>query len=180
MITGRQIRMARAALRWTAQELAAQSGVSWATIQRVEATDSVPSALGKTLDAIQRAFQAAGVQFIDSDNGGPGVRLKKPTIRLISRRANPEGLAIKFRVAYRGQEIECTLGRRILDTWDRAHYSDRAKLESAFDNHASAIFEHARGAIDAGRVRDGFLTLEPDDFPEIKSESDGGTRPAYP
>lgn len=172
MITGRQVRMARAALRWSAKELAIRSRVSWATVQRIEATDGVPSALGKNLEAIQRTIEAAGVEFIDSDNGGPGARLKKPTIRLISRRANPDGLAIRFRVAYRGQEIECTLGTRILDTWDRAHYShpaELAKLESAFDNHASVIFERARGAIDAGRVRDGFLTLGPDDFPEIKS-----------
>ena len=69
--------MARAALRWTAQRLAEQSGVSWATIQRVEATDSVPSTLSKNLDAIQRALEAGGVGFIDSDDGGVGVRLRK-------------------------------------------------------------------------------------------------------
>ena len=76
MITGLQIRLARTALRWTAEELAEKSGVSWATIQRMEATDGVPAALAKNLQAIQRTLEAAGVVFIDEDGGGPGVRLR--------------------------------------------------------------------------------------------------------
>ncbi len=74
MITGIQIRMARAALRWSAKQLASEAGVSWATIQRIEATDGVPSALGQNLEAIQRALEAAGVEFIDTDDGRPGIR----------------------------------------------------------------------------------------------------------
>jgi hypothetical protein len=31
-----------------------------------------------TLDVVRRAFEAAGVQFIDENGGGPGVRLRKP------------------------------------------------------------------------------------------------------
>ena len=76
MITGIQVRMARAALRWSAKHLASKTGVSWATIQRIEATDGVPSALGQNLEAIQRTLEAAGVEFIDTDNDGPGIRLK--------------------------------------------------------------------------------------------------------
>jgi hypothetical protein len=32
-----------------------------------------------TLDVIRRAFEAAGVDFIDENGGGPGVRLRKPS-----------------------------------------------------------------------------------------------------
>ena len=75
MITGIQIRMARAALRWSAKELASKTGVSWGTIQRMEATDGVPSALGQNLEAVQLALEAAGIELIDADNGGPSIRL---------------------------------------------------------------------------------------------------------
>ncbi len=75
MITGRQVRMARAALRWSAKVLAEKAGVSWDTVQRMEASDGVPSASAKSLDAVERALEAAGVEFTDGD--APGVRLRK-------------------------------------------------------------------------------------------------------
>ena len=70
------MRMARAAIRWTAEKLAKEAKVSWATIQRMEASDDVPSALAQTLDAVQQALEAAGIEFIEENGGGPGVRLK--------------------------------------------------------------------------------------------------------
>ena len=75
MITGSQIRMARACLRWTAKDLAERSGVSWATIQRMESADGVPSASGKNLEAVQRSLEAVGVEFTNANM--PGVRLKR-------------------------------------------------------------------------------------------------------
>ena len=67
--------MARTALRLTAQELAEKSGVSWATIQRMEATDGTPAALTKNLEAVQKALEALGVAFTNDDE--PGVKLRK-------------------------------------------------------------------------------------------------------
>ena len=78
MITAEQIRAARALLRWTADDLAERSGVSWRTIQRLEAATGVPDSRSKTLQAIRRAFESVGVVFIDQNDGGPGVRLKDP------------------------------------------------------------------------------------------------------
>lgn len=72
MITGIQIRAARAALKWKAKDLAERSGVSWATIQRMETHDNVPSGLAHNIQKIQQAFEVAGVEFLP-DNG---VRLK--------------------------------------------------------------------------------------------------------
>jgi DNA-binding Xre family transcriptional regulator len=77
MIVAGQIRAARALLRWSAQKLANESGVSWTTIQRIEATDGVPAARAKSLVAIQEALEAGGISFIDEDDEGPGVRLRK-------------------------------------------------------------------------------------------------------
>jgi transcriptional regulator with XRE-family HTH domain len=67
--------MARAALGWTVQELAAKAGVAGNTVSRYEnGTD----AYGETLLKLERALEAGGVSFIAGDeDGGPGVRLKK-------------------------------------------------------------------------------------------------------
>ena len=76
MMTGRQMRMARAAIRWTAEKLAKEAQVSWSTIQRMETSDDVPPAFAQNLDAVQQALEAAGIEFIEQNGGGPGVRLR--------------------------------------------------------------------------------------------------------
>lgn len=75
MLTSDQIRAARALIRWSAQNLANESGISWKTIQRMEAADGMPSATAKNLKAIQDTLEDAGVIFINADEEGPGVRL---------------------------------------------------------------------------------------------------------
>ena len=77
MLTSDQVRAARALLRWSAQNLADESGVSWKTIQRMEASEGVPSATARNIEKIQKTLQAAGVIFIDENDEGPGVRLRK-------------------------------------------------------------------------------------------------------
>ena len=77
MITAEQIRGARAMLRWSAKQLAEQAGLSWPTVQRMESTQGVPSGLSKNLELVQRALEGAGIIFIEEDDEGPGVRLKK-------------------------------------------------------------------------------------------------------
>jgi transcriptional regulator with XRE-family HTH domain len=74
MITREQLRMARAALNWTVRDLAAKAGVAANTVSRFEnGTD----AYGDTLLKLRRALEAGGVIFIDEDEEGPGVRLRK-------------------------------------------------------------------------------------------------------
>ena len=77
MITSEQIRGARAMLRWSAKQLAEQAGLSWPTVQRMESTQGVPSGLSKNLELVQKTLEGAGIIFIDEDDEGPGVRLKK-------------------------------------------------------------------------------------------------------
>ncbi len=76
MLTANQMRAARALLRWSARELAEKSGISLPTIQRMEASEGVPSGLSKNLEAIQGALEAAGVVMVDANGLGPGVRLR--------------------------------------------------------------------------------------------------------
>ena len=79
MIKAAQIRADRALLRWSGKKLAEMSGVSPPTIQRMETSEGVPASLSKNLEAIERALEDAGVEFIDENGGGPGVRLKNRT-----------------------------------------------------------------------------------------------------
>jgi hypothetical protein len=75
-ISSAQLRAARALLRWSALDLAKASKVGVATIRRVEIIDGdIPVTPANEL-AIRRALEAAGVEFIDENGGGPGVRLR--------------------------------------------------------------------------------------------------------
>jgi transcriptional regulator with XRE-family HTH domain len=67
--------MARAALRWSVADLARAAGVGEATVQRLERERVVT--IQATGRAIRTALEAAGVEFIDENGGGPGVRLRK-------------------------------------------------------------------------------------------------------
>ena len=69
-----QCRMARAALGWGVKELAAAAKVSIDTVVRFERGDELKE---RTVEAIQRALEGGGIEFIDANGGGAGVRLKK-------------------------------------------------------------------------------------------------------
>lgn len=74
MITSAQIRGARGLLNWSRKELAEHSGVSFASMMRLESFEGVPSSNFKTLEAIKSAFEAAGIEFIGTPEQGAGVR----------------------------------------------------------------------------------------------------------
>ena len=76
-LTSDQIRAARALVRWRAEDLARESGVGVATIRRAELTEHETSMTAANDLAVRRALEMAGVEFIDENGGGPGVRLRK-------------------------------------------------------------------------------------------------------
>lgn len=53
-----------------------QVGVPFSTLMRLEAGEGAPAAQAKTLDAIQKAFETVGIEFIGSPEDGTGVRWK--------------------------------------------------------------------------------------------------------
>jgi transcriptional regulator with XRE-family HTH domain len=69
-----QLRMARAALGWGVRDLAENAGVTANTVTRIE---NGADARQSTMDRLKAALEAAGVQFIDENGGGPGVRLRE-------------------------------------------------------------------------------------------------------
>ncbi|WP_232845052.1 helix-turn-helix domain-containing protein [Paracoccus onubensis] len=68
-----QIRAARGLLGWTQEDLANASGLTVRTLARIESAQTTPRQT--TLEALSAALEAAGVEFIPENGGGPGVRL---------------------------------------------------------------------------------------------------------
>ena len=77
LLTSEVIRAARALLRWEQRHLADQSSVSLPTIKRLEAKPGLLTGHNTTLLALRRALEEGGIEFIDENGGGPGVRLRK-------------------------------------------------------------------------------------------------------
>jgi ribosome-binding protein aMBF1 (putative translation factor) len=77
-LSSAQIRAARALLRWSAADLARESALGANTIRRAEVAEEGTSLTAANELAIRRALEAAGVEFIDANGGGAGVRLRKP------------------------------------------------------------------------------------------------------
>jgi transcriptional regulator with XRE-family HTH domain len=66
--------MARIAVGWGVRELARGAGVSTDTVARLERGEILKAS---TVAAIRVALEAGGVEFIEENGGGPGVRLRK-------------------------------------------------------------------------------------------------------
>jgi transcriptional regulator with XRE-family HTH domain len=80
MITGAQMRAARALLGIDQRELAQRSGLSLPTIQRMESSDGVVRGNVDSLMKLVDALGTAGIELIGagaaSQSGGRGVRLR--------------------------------------------------------------------------------------------------------
>lgn len=69
-----QSKMARAAIGWGVRDLAREAGISTDTVARLERGEMLKDG---TLATIRAALESAGVEFIEENGGGPGVRLRK-------------------------------------------------------------------------------------------------------
>jgi transcriptional regulator with XRE-family HTH domain len=78
-----QCRAARALVDWSQEELAKAANLGVSTIRDFEKGRRIPTV--NNLQAVVRALQDAGVEFIPENGGGPGVRLKRKS-RTSSRR----------------------------------------------------------------------------------------------
>ena len=99
-MTGRN----RGLLGWSQQDLAKHAGVGVVTVHQLEAAISQPRRA--TLDVVQRAFKAAGVEFTNGDQ--PGVRLTAAAARqLIAAHKRQPNIEKKRRSAKRGEKRQC-------------------------------------------------------------------------
>jgi len=74
MMKAVQLKMARVAVGWGVRELAKKAGVTANTVTRIE---NGADAKQPTMDRLQHALETAGIEFIQENGGGPGVRLRK-------------------------------------------------------------------------------------------------------
>jgi hypothetical protein len=84
-LTSAQLRAGRALVRWSAEDLARVSSVGVTTIRRAELAEGQTSMTLANNQAVRRALENAGVEFIDENGGGAGVRLRKPERMLPTR-----------------------------------------------------------------------------------------------
>jgi transcriptional regulator with XRE-family HTH domain len=71
-MTGEQLRAARGLLKWSAKQLAEASGIGWATIQRLESRNGPLAGYSDTHEAIRKALEAHGIQFLDDGDTAKG------------------------------------------------------------------------------------------------------------
>ena len=76
-LSSAQIRAARALLRWSAEDLAREATLGLATIRRAENAEFETAMTAANDLAVRRVLESAGVEFIEENGGGPGVRLRK-------------------------------------------------------------------------------------------------------
>ena len=77
MIGAEQMRAARGLIGWSQSRLAEASGLAVSTIKRMEGAGSTLKSSVENVLKVQQTLEAAGVIFIDEDDEGPGVRLRK-------------------------------------------------------------------------------------------------------
>jgi transcriptional regulator with XRE-family HTH domain len=77
VITIEQLRAARGLLGWSQTDLALRAGLSLPTIKRIEGAFG-PNVSDDARAMLQKALEAAGIEFIDENGGGAGVRFRKP------------------------------------------------------------------------------------------------------
>jgi transcriptional regulator with XRE-family HTH domain len=101
-----QLRMARAAIGWGVRELAEKAGVTANTVTRIE---NGADAKQSTINALQRALEAAGIEFTDGDQ--PGVRLTKGAAARSGEPASASKPTVAAKVV-RGKTAKATVKKR--------------------------------------------------------------------
>jgi DNA-binding XRE family transcriptional regulator len=81
LVLVRQVKAARALLGWSQSELAEKAGVSEPTIARLESLDGELGGRAATAEKILGAIKGSGIEFIDENGGGLGIRFRKPRKR---------------------------------------------------------------------------------------------------
>lgn len=73
----RQLKAARNLIGWSQEQLAQYAGISLPTVKRLESKEGWLGGRPTTVHKIRTALERGGIQFIDENGGGVGVRLRK-------------------------------------------------------------------------------------------------------
>jgi hypothetical protein len=74
MLSPAQCRAARGLVNWTPSDLAQHAGVGTVTVRQLETGSHVPRRA--TVEVVRRALETAGVEFLDENGEGVGVRFR--------------------------------------------------------------------------------------------------------
>ena len=78
MITSNQIRMARALLKWTVDDLSNRTNIPWARIQFLEKEEIFLDSHKEKVEIIKEVFEKEGVVFLDKvANLSETIRMKR-------------------------------------------------------------------------------------------------------
>jgi predicted transcriptional regulator len=80
MVTPREVRAARAFLGWTRQRLADRAIVSLNSVIRLE--QGVVDPRASTVNAIRRALERGGIEFLSLQETGEGIRVRQRRKRI--------------------------------------------------------------------------------------------------
>jgi transcriptional regulator with XRE-family HTH domain len=86
VITGRQLRAARALLGWEQIELAKRARVAIGTIRRMESFNGEIGSRTSTLSQVQTTVENAGIEFLNEDRPGVRISHKTASSKAVSRR----------------------------------------------------------------------------------------------
>jgi predicted transcriptional regulator len=81
LISGRQLKAARALVGWEQTHLARKSGVAVSTIRRMESFGGEVGARTSTLSLVQKALESAGIEFLNDTRPGVRMRDESPQLR---------------------------------------------------------------------------------------------------
>ena len=90
MITGRQVRAARALLNWKQEMLAEKALVALTALKRLESERALPTH-ESTRDQVRRALETAGILFVESDRGKGVMLLNDAVTEPLKRMARKRG-----------------------------------------------------------------------------------------
>jgi transcriptional regulator with XRE-family HTH domain len=76
VVSVEQLRAARGLLGWSQTELALRAGLSLPTVKRVEGGFG-PQVSEEARTKLQQAIEAAGIEFLEENGAGAGVRFRK-------------------------------------------------------------------------------------------------------
>ena len=88
MITGRQVRAARALLNWKQEMLAEKALVALTALKRLESDRDLP-VHDTTRDLVRRSLESAGILFMESDRGRGVMLLNEAPPATSPRRTHP-------------------------------------------------------------------------------------------
>jgi hypothetical protein len=154
---------ARALLRREQRDLANASSVSLPTVKRLESKAGALGAHRSTVSALTNALEAAGIEFIDENGGGPGVRLRAATEKELT--------ACSCR---RGQSA-CFRGLRRVGVWRSLFASETQRHWRArpiFSTYATFVREVQAACIQKQSHQGGINDHQIDIFRDVPGQAD--------